>query len=117
MIQNSIFTVSSATTITITDCPCTVSAKVPAASTAGVNAGGNGGMGGAASSAGGNGGMGGAASTAGANGGSGSGMATGAHNNGTASTTKPAVYTGAAAAQYGAGMGFLGVAAGAVMLL
>lgn len=68
---------SSATTITITDCPCTISSKVPAAS---------------------------------------SGMVTGAKN-GTATTTKPAIYTGAAAAQYGAGMGFLGVAAGAVMLL
>jgi hypothetical protein len=43
-------------------------------------------------------------------------MVTGAKN-GTATTTKPAIYTGAAAAQYGAGMGFLGVAAGAVMLL
>jgi len=40
----------------------------------------------------------------------------GAKNNGTATATKPAVYTGAAA-QLGAGMGFLGAAAGAVMLL
>ncbi|KAI4734352.1 hypothetical protein E4T50_15111 [Aureobasidium sp. EXF-12298] len=75
-IHSNVYTVSSATTITITDCPCTVSSKVPASS----------------------------------------GMVTGAKN-GTATTTKPAIYTGAAAAQYGAGMGFLGVAAGAVMLL
>lgn len=40
----------------------------------------------------------------------------GGNKNGTASTTKPAVYTGAAA-QFGAGFGFLGAAAGAVMLL
>ncbi|THW70632.1 hypothetical protein D6D19_07700 [Aureobasidium pullulans] len=40
----------------------------------------------------------------------------GGNKNGTASATKPAVYTGAAA-QFGAGFGFLGAAAGAVMLL
>ncbi|TIA32585.1 hypothetical protein D6C78_08140 [Aureobasidium pullulans] len=40
----------------------------------------------------------------------------GGNENGTASATKPAVYTGAAA-QFGAGFGFLGAAAGAVMLL
>lgn len=40
----------------------------------------------------------------------------GGKTNGTATTTKPVIYTGAAS-QFGAGMGFLGAAAGAVMLL
>ncbi|KAH0285362.1 hypothetical protein KCU62_g7534, partial [Aureobasidium sp. EXF-3399] len=76
-IHTNVYTVSSATTITITDCPCTVSSKVPAAST----------------------------------------MVTGGgKTNGTATASKPVAYTGAAVAQR-AGMGFLGVAAGAVMLL
>jgi len=77
-IHTNVYTVSSATTITITDCPCTVSSKVPAASTSVVTGGGK--------------------------------------TNGTATASKPVVYTGAAVAQR-AGMGFLGVAAGAVMLL
>ncbi|THX51618.1 hypothetical protein D6D06_07254 [Aureobasidium pullulans] len=76
-----VYTVSSATTITVTDCPCTISKPMTAATTNGVMT----------PSAGGN-------------------------KNGTASATKPAVYTGAAA-QFGAGFGFLGAAAGAVMLL
>ncbi|KAH0367082.1 hypothetical protein KCU65_g4871, partial [Aureobasidium melanogenum] len=73
------YTISSATTITVTDCPCTISSMVPAKSTL-------------------------------------TSATTGAKTNGTATTTKPAIYTGAAA-QFGAGMGFLGAAAGAVMLL
>ncbi|KAH0036184.1 hypothetical protein KCU78_g1919, partial [Aureobasidium melanogenum] len=77
------YTISSATTITVTDCPCTISSMVPAKSTSA-----NGGM---------------------------MTSATG-KTNGTATTTKPAIYTGAAA-HLGAGMGFLGAAAGAVMLL
>jgi len=72
-IHTNVYTVSSATTITITDCPCTVSSKVPATPTGGAK-------------------------------------------NGTATTSKVVIYTGAAVAQR-AGMGFLGVAAGAVMLL
>lgn len=80
-IASKVYTVSSQTTITVTDCPCTVSSMVPAKSTSG-------------------------------------GMMTsaGPKTNGTATTTKPAIYTGAAA-HLGAGMGFLGAAAGAVMLL
>ncbi|KAH0036947.1 hypothetical protein KCU78_g1810, partial [Aureobasidium melanogenum] len=77
------YTISSATTITVTDCPCTISSMVPAKSTPA-----NGGM---------------------------MTSATG-KTNGTATTTKPVIYTGAAA-HLGAGMGFLGAAAGAVMLL
>ncbi|KAH0149745.1 hypothetical protein KCU67_g10947, partial [Aureobasidium melanogenum] len=77
------YTISSATTITVTDCPCTISSMVPAKSTSV-----NGGM---------------MTSAAG-------------KTNGTATTTKPVIYTGAAG-HLGAGMGFLGAAAGAVMLL
>ncbi|KAI4726024.1 hypothetical protein E4T49_06240 [Aureobasidium sp. EXF-10728] len=90
-IHSNVYTVSSATTITVTNCPCTVSSKVPAASVTG------GAQTGMTTSAAGNG-----------------------NKNGTASATatqsKPAVYTGAAA-NVAAGMGFLGAAAGAVMLL
>ncbi|CAD0107102.1 unnamed protein product [Aureobasidium uvarum] len=87
-IHSNVYTVSSATTITVTNCPCTVSSKVPAAS---VTGGAQGGM-----------------MTSAGNG----------NKNGTATATqsKPAVYTGAAA-NVAAGMGFLGAAAGAVMLL
>ncbi|KAG9558462.1 hypothetical protein KCU71_g11497, partial [Aureobasidium melanogenum] len=77
------YTISSATTITVTDCPCTISSMVPAKSSPA-----NGGM---------------------------MTSATG-KTNGTATTTKPVIYTGAAV-HLGAGMGFLGAAAGAVMLL
>ncbi|KAK6005892.1 hypothetical protein QM012_007534 [Aureobasidium pullulans] len=78
-IASKVYTISSATTITVTDCPCTISSKVPAAA---------------------------------------NGMMTsaGVKNNVTATTKVPAIYTGAAA-HLGAGMGFLGAAAGAVMLL
>jgi len=78
-INNNVYTVSTATTITVTDCPCTISTMVPTTTPVG-------------------------------------GIATGVKTDSTATTPMLTVYTGAAAAQH-AGMGFLGVAAGAVMLL
>ncbi|KAI5194089.1 hypothetical protein E4T39_08796 [Aureobasidium subglaciale] len=89
-IADRVFTVSSATTITITDCPCTITKPVAPTGAAAPPA--KGSM---------------------IPSGNGTGVVT---KPATATTTKPVAFTGAAA-HVGAGLGFLGAAAGAVMLL
>lgn len=73
-INSQTYTISSATTITVTNCPCTLTKPVA------------------------------------------SSMATGAHSNGTATTTKPAVYTGAANNVAAAGYGLAALGAAVALL-